>query len=411
MKLRAAWTVGLVLAVTVAFPRQEARADLVTDWNKTALEVTKAAKAGGNPASRALAMMHVAMSDAVNTVQGRYTRYAASMPAEPKASAEAAASSAARAVLMQLYPAQKAMIEEAFAASIKAIPDGAAKTEGVALGEKVAAAVRADRASDGTDEPDTYRPITTPGVWIPTTMPPFEQYARAKPWVLKSADQFRPGPPPALSSAVYARDYNETKTLGGAKSTARSPAQTQAVRFWTGDNFGDARQAVARQLVEAKKLDLADSARLFALLNMGIANSYIADWDAKFTYNRWRPMTAIRNGDQDGNDATERDAGWTPLNANPMHPEYPSQAAIIAGVSVGILEAVFGANPSTPVVATDVNDRKVQRRYANIRELADEINNVRVWGGIHFRTSLEVGYDMGRRIAVHMVENSLKPMN
>jgi hypothetical protein len=166
MKLRAAWAVGLVLAVAVAFPRQDARADLVTDWNKTALEVMKAAKAGGNPASRALAMVHVAVSDAVNTVQGRYTRYAATMPA---------ASSAARTILVQLYPAQKAMIEEAFdagraqgfgrgAASVKAIPDGAAKTEGVALGEKVAAAVQADRASDGTDVPDTYRPITTPGV-------------------------------------------------------------------------------------------------------------------------------------------------------------------------------------------------------------------------------------------------------
>jgi hypothetical protein len=164
-------------------------------------------------------------------------------------------------------------------------------------------------------------------------------------------------------------------------------------------------------LSEERKLTVAENARLFALLNMGIANTFVIDWDAKFHHNFWRPITAIRNGDQDGNDATERDAGWAPLNANPMHPEYPSQAAIIAGVSVGILEAVFGANPSTPVVATDVNDRKVRRRYSNIRELADEINNVRVWGGIHFRTSLEVGYDMGRRIAVHMVENSLKPMN
>jgi hypothetical protein len=409
MNLRAAWAVGLVLAVTVAFPRQDARADLVTDWNKTALEVTKAAKAGGNPASRALAMMHVAMSDAVNTVQGRYTRYAALMPAEPKASAEAAASSAARAVLMQLYPAQKAMIEEAFAASIKAIPDGAAKTEGVALGEKVAAAVQADRASDGTDEPDTYRPITTPGVWIPTTMPPFEQYARAKPWVLKSADQFRPGPPPALSSAVYARDYNETKTLGGAKSTARSPAQTQAVRFWTGDNFGDARQAVARQLVEAKKLDLADSARLFALLNMGIANSYIADWDAKFTYRFWRPVTAIRNGDLDGNDGTERDPGWAPLIATPMHPEYPSQASIASGVMAAILESVFGPSQGVTIVIADARDAKVQRTFKSVAELADEHRNIRIWAGIHFRNSLEVAQDMGKKIADYMIANTLKP--
>lgn len=120
-------------------------------------------------------------------------------------------------------------------------------------------------------------------------------------------------------------------------------------------------------------------------------------------------MTAIRNGDQDGNDATERDAGWAPLNANPMHPEYPSQAAIIAGVSIGILEGVFGANPTTPVVATDVMDAKLQRRFANVKQLADEVQNVRAWGGIHFRTSLDVGYDMGRKIAAFLLENSLKP--
>jgi hypothetical protein len=199
--------------------------------------------------------------------------------------------------------------------------------------------------------------------------------------------------------------------MGAAKSAKRTAEQTEAVKFWTQANLGPPWQDAARMLSEERKLTVAENARLFALLNMGIANTFVIDWDAKFHYNRWRPMTAIRNGDQDGNDATERDAGWTPLNANPMHPEYPSQAAIIAGVSVGIFEAVFGANPSTPVVATDVNDRKIQRRYANIGELAGEINNVRVWGGIHFRTSLEVGYDMGRKIAVYLVENSLKPMN
>ena len=187
--------------------------------------------------------------------------------------------------------------------------------------------------------PDNYRPITSPGVWVPTTPPIFAQYARAKPWVLTSADQFRPGPPPQLSSALYARDYNETKTLGGAKSTTRTAAQNEAVKFWTQANLGPSWQAAARQLSEAKKLSLAENARLFALLNIGIANTFITDWDAKFTYNFWRPVTAIRNGDMDGNDATERDAGWIALNDTPMHPEYPSQAAIISGLAVGVMEA------------------------------------------------------------------------
>ena len=144
---------------------------------------------------------------------------------------------------------------------------------------------------------------------------------------------------------------------------------------------------------------------------MGTANTFIIDWDAKFTYNFWRPVTAIRNGDQDGNDATERDAGWMPFNATPMHPEYPSQAAIISGVSMGILEAVVGPNPSAPVVVSDLMDPKVQRRFANVKEMADETKNVRIWGGIHFRNSLDVGDEMGRKIAVYLIENSIKPSN
>lgn len=182
------------------------------------------------------------------------------------------------------------------------------------------------------------------------------------------------------------------------------------MKFWTASNLGFW-QDVARDLSAAKKLSLADNARMFALLNVGIANTFVVDWDAKFTYNLWRPVTAIRNGDQDGNDATERDAGWTSLNANPLYPEYPSQAAMVAGVATGILEAVFGPKPAGPVTITDVADPKLQRRFADVQQLADEIRKVRVWGGIHFRNSVDVGYDMGRKIAVVLVENALKPSN
>jgi hypothetical protein len=398
-----------VLGLLMALATCVARADTATDWNQTAIEVMKAANIAGNPWTRTLAMMHVAMADATNAVQGRYTRYIATVPAVPSASAEMAAAAAARHILAQLYPNQKAQIDEAYAASLKTIPDGPVKSAGVTLGEQVAAAVQADRADDGTNVPDTYRPFTSPGVWVPTTPPLFEQYARAKPWVLKSADQFRPPPPPQLSSALYARDYNETKTIGGTKSTTRTPEQTAAVKFWTQANILPAWQAAARQLSAAKGLDLAENARLFALLNMGIANTFINDWDAKFTYNFWRPVTAIRNGDQDGNDATERDAGWTSFNAVPMHPEYPSQAAIVAGAAIGVIEAVFGAVPQVPVVASDLMDPKLQRRYGSVQQMADETMEVRIWGGIHFRNSLQVGYDMGKKIATYLVENSLKP--
>jgi hypothetical protein len=405
MKYSTVAGIGLLLVFAIC----TAHADTVTDWNQTAIEVMKGANAVGNPWTRSLAMVHVAMADAIDAVQGRYTRSIATVPSVPSAAAEVAAAAAARHILMQLYPNQKAQIEEAYAASLKTVPDGPAKSASVALGEQVAAAVEADRADDGTSVPDTYRPFTSPGVWVPTTPPLFEQYARAKPWVLKSADQFRPGPPPQLSSALYARDYNETKTLGSSKSTVRTPQQTEAVKFWTQSNFLPAWEAAARQLSAAKALGLAENARLFALLNMGIANTFINDWDAKFTYNFWRPITAIRNGDKDDNDATERDPGWTPLNTTPMHPEYPSQAAIVTGVVVAVLESVFGSNPAIPVTATDFDNPNLKREFKSIAEMADEMKNVRVWGGIHFRNSLEVGDDMGRKIAAYLMENALKP--
>ena len=340
------------IAIFIAVASGSAHADTVTDWNQTAIEIMKVAKVSANPWSRTLAMMHVAMSDAINSVQGRYTRYVATVAVVPGASADAAAASAAQQILLQLFPNQTAIINEAYAASLKPIPDGPAKGQGVALGEQVANAVQADRSADGTQVPDTYRPVTSPGVWVPTTRPAFAEYAQAKPWALTSADQFRPGPPPQLSSTLYARNYNETKNLGGAKSTTRTAAQTDAVKFWTQANLGPAWQAAARQLSAANGIGLAESARLFALLNMGVANTFIADWDAKFTYNAWRPITAIRNGDMDGNDATERNPGWTPMNDTPMHPEYPSQAAIGCGVVVGVLESVFGPKPAFPFTAT-----------------------------------------------------------
>jgi hypothetical protein len=399
-----ATVIGLMVALA-----SPARADVITDWNQAAVAAMKAANIAGNPWARNMAMLHVAMSDAVNSVQGRYTSHVSPGPTKPDASAEAAAAAAARQIMLQQVPGQKALIDRTYAETTKAIPDGAAKSEGVAIGERCATAVLADRASDGTSVPDTYRPLTTPGVWIPTTPPLFAEYARAKPWVLKSADQVRPGPPPDLKSALYARNYNETKEMGGAKSSKRTAEQTEAVKFWAQYNFNPTWQEVTRQLSAAKNLSLAENARLFALLNMGIANTFINDWDAKFIYNFWRPVTAIRNGDQDGNDATERDAGWTSLNAVPMHPEYPSQAGIMAGVAIGVIEAVFGSTPAVPVVASDLMDPKLQRRYSSVQQMADESQEVRIWGGIHFRNSLEVGYEMGKKIAAYLVENSLKP--
>jgi hypothetical protein len=384
------------------------QADVITDWNHTAADVMKAANVSGNPYTRAMAMVHVAMADAVNTVQGRYTRFTYNGPAAPRASAEAAAAAAAHDMLVRLIPTQKAKIDEVYAASLKPVAEGTAKKSGIEVGEQASAAVFADRANDATNVPDTYRPVTTPGVWIPTVLPLFPHYAQAKPWALERADVFRPAPPPALSSALYARDYNETRELGAAKSTKRTPEQAEAVKFWTQANLTPAWFTAADQLAAARKLDLADNARLFALLAMGLGNAFILDWDAKFQYNAWRPMTAIRNGDRDGNDATERDAGWTPLNQTPMHPEYPSQAGINNGTAVGVLHAVFGRGPAD-IVITDSADPKLKRSFTSVQQLSDEQKAVRVWGGVHFRNSVEVGEAMGRRNADFLTANTIKP--
>ena len=396
---------GIVAAEVLVAP---ARADVVTDWN-VITNALVANDVGNNPRLRTLAMVHVAMSDAINTVQNRYTRVVATVPLAPAASAEAAAATAARQILTQIYPGQKAKIEETYAASLRPIPDGPAKTEGIKLGMEVADAVQADRANDGTNAPDTYRPHAAPGAYVPTTPPLWEQYARAKPWVLKSADQFRPGPPPALSSAEWARDYNEVKSLGGTKSTARTAEQTQGGDVLGQRQFRPAWQAAARELATKKEMSLAECARLFALLNMGLANAYILNWDAKYHYNFWRPVTAIRNGDRDGNDATERDAGWTSFNPTPMHPEYPSQATYNAMTASAVLELVFGPLKAIPFTATDVRDAKRTRQFASLADMAEEQKNVRVWGGVHYWFAIRASEDVAPKAAAYLIENTLKP--
>ncbi len=342
----------VAIAIFIAVATGTAHADTVTDWNQTAIEIMKVA-GSGQPL-----VTHLGDDACCDVRCDQFsTRPLHALCGDNSFRAERLSRSRGRGgpqqILLQLLSQSKSYYQRGICDINQGHSRRSRKESGVTLGEEIAAAVQADRCGRWDEVADTYRPITSPGVWVPTTLPLFAQYAQAKPWVLNSADQFRPGPPPALTSEQYARDYNETKTIGGVKSNARTPEQTEAVKFWTQANLGPSWQAAARELSAAKKLSLAESARLFALLNMGIANTFINDWDAKFTYNFWRPITAIRNGDTDGNAATEREAGWTPLNATPMHPEYPSQAAIICGLAVRILEPVFGPNPAVRIVATD----------------------------------------------------------
>ena len=396
---------GIVAAALLVAP---ARADVITDWNVTTNALV-AKDVGNNPKLRTLAMVHVAMSDAINTVQNRYTRVVATLPAAPGASAEAAAATAARQILTQIYPGQKAKIEEAYAESLKAIPDGPARTEGIKLGIAVAEAVQADRANDGTNAPDTYRPHTTPGAYVTTTPPLWEQYARAKPWVLKSADQFRPGPPPVLSSAEWARDYNEVKSLGGTKSTARTPEQSEAVRFWDNVNFGPTWQAAARVLSIKKELPLAECARLFALLNMSLANAYIVNWDAKYTYNFWRPVTAIRAADADNNPETAADPNWLPeVGTTAPDPSYPGAHAVISGGGAAVLDSFFKGHHFNFTVTSEVLPG-VERSFDDFQDAAEEAALSRIFAGQHFRFDLTTGERLGREVADFVVDHLLTP--
>jgi PAP2 superfamily len=402
--------IALILTILAA-SSVAARADLITEWNAVVYDMMQAGNVEGAPAARILAIVHVSMADAINTAQNRYTRYAYQGKLQPGASPEAAVASAAHHALVSLFPAHRAKIEEVYAANIRAIADRQGKDAGAALGAEAAAAVIADRADDKTSVSDTYRPVTAAGVWIPTTPPLTAQYAHAKPWGFDRSDQFRPGPPPALGSAEYARDYNETKTLGGTRSTQRTHEQTEAVKFWSQPNLGLAWHQAARQLAIARRLELVECARLFALLSMAHANTFIVDWDAKFHYNFWRPVTAIRNGDIDGNESTERDAGWSPLNATPMHPEYPSQAAIQAGAASAVFAALLGNLAASPVVVVDSANPKIVRQFDSVDALAEEQRMVRIWGGIHFRSSLQASDYMGRAMVAHILKTVSRPVS
>jgi hypothetical protein len=406
---------SLARCVFVAFftliallPSVTARADAIGDWNQIANRTLADANVAGNARARAVAMTHAAMFEAVNAVEKRYTPIVARLDVAPGASATAAAAAAAHGILAQAAPGQKSRLDQALAEAVAGVADADARAAGIAVGERAASAIWADRQDDALSAPDTYRPHTTPGVWVPTTAPLSPEYARARLWGAARNDAYRPGPPPALNSAQYASDYNEVKSLGGRVSTTRTAAQTDAVRYWGQPNFTAAADQVTRQFTEARKLGLSESARLSAQMTMAVANTFMADWDAKFQYNFWRPVTAIRNGDQDGNDATERDAGWSPLNATPMHPEYPSQAAMIAAVIQAVIERHFGTDAG-PVTVADTANPQLKRTFASVADLATEMKEVRIWGGIHFRTSLATSAVMGKRIADDVIGAYMKP--
>jgi hypothetical protein len=383
-------------------------ADVVTDWNEKAVAfVTKRAMLPPQ-AERVMASMHVAIFDAINSIERRYQPYLIQVEAAKDTSKEAAAAAAAGAVLAGLHPDAAGEVRGALAAYLQAVPGGSDNIEAIKLGEAVAAKVLAARAEDGAAAPDTYRPKTRPGVYIPTPITASSMWPNVKPFALKSASQFRPAPPPALDSAQWATDYNEIKRLGGRASTERSARQSEDGRFWlfTGPQ---SYYPMVRRLAAARKMDLIDCARFMALVSVANADAFIAVFDAKYHYDFWRPITAIRNGDMDDNPATERDATWQPIDLTPMHPEYPCAHCITSAAVATLAEAVLGSADVPEVAMTSATLPGVTHRWTNLWVYADEVASARIWAGIHFRFSTRVGQEMGRKIGQHVVTTILQP--
>ena len=245
--------------------------------------------------------------------------------------------------------------------------------------------------------------------YVPTVFPASSTWNALKPFAIKSGDQFRPPAPPALTSAQWAKDYNEVKTLGGKAAGSRTPEQNDIARFWqlTGAATHD---PVTRQMSAAKNLDLLDNARLFALSAMACADAAIAIFDAKYAYNFWRPVTAIRNGDIDGNDATALDAGWEPMIATPMHPEYPCAHCAFQGTAAGVLQTLYG-DSALKFTLTSTTAPDVKRSFERLSDYVADVINGRIYEGVHYRSSGDAGAAMGRRIGEHVVQNFLKPAN
>jgi hypothetical protein len=388
-------------------PKARAGTQAVVDWNRTALAT--AVVSNGLREGHNLGLTQAAVFEAVNSITRRYRPYRVRIKAEGHESVVATVAAAAHAVLTARYPEQQATLDAALTDSLAEVPDGPAETGGVAVGKAAAAALLALRAGD---HPDTPTPGDGPGVWVPTPpsfSPPLEpSWGQVTPYVLRSGAQFRPPPPPKLTSRRYTRDYQESKAVGKDDSPTRTPWQTETARFWNATGAKLWNQPT-QQLVLAQGFEPTRAARAFALLNLAAADAIIATWDTKSSYWQWRPVTAIRAAATDGNPATVPDPEWTPLLVTPPYPDYVSAASTVAGTAEVVLGAVFGDRPGR-FTLTSPGLPGVTRSYHSFAAAAREDIDARVWSGIHWRTSDTTGRALGQRVARYTLHHALRPV-
>lgn len=380
------------------------QADVVLTWNQVLLEAIRLDATPPPMASRGMAMVSLAMYDTINAIEGT-PGYYVSLSAQPGSSADAAVASAAHRVLSYLYPGQQAFFDTQLAASLALVPNGVGKTDGIALGQNIAGAIIAIRATDGWNDFIDYVPGNQPGDWQPTA-PMFDvallpQWADLTPFALTSPDQFTPAGPPALDSAVYAAAFNEVKALGSATGSTRTADQTEIARFWA-DGSGTYTppghwNQIASQIALEQGNSLSANARLFAQLNVALADAGITAWDAKYQYEFWRPITAIHQADLDGNAATTKDATWTSFLITPPFPEYTSGHSTFSGAAAEILSTIFG--PTRAFTITSLGLPGVSRSFTSFEQAAQEAGKSRIYGGIHFEFSNQDGLTAGKALA------------
>ena len=409
--------VASVLAATAGFaiagPAQGFAGNIVVDWNATAISTALAAGEGPVPQTRSMAIVAVAVNDAVNAISRRHATYDVVTLPPSGASVDAAAAGAAHRALTLLYPSQAAVLDAALAASISKY--GIADFDpGLWFGESVAEQIVVRRSNDGAASAQfayTAPGAGSRGVWVPT--PParlpalLPGWGQVLPWVLRSGWQFRPDEGPSLTSERYTRDFNEVKELGSLTSATRTGQQTNIARFWL-TSAAVIWNGVLRVMAVDRALDASQAAHAFALLNVAGADSAIACWDAKYAFNFWRPITAIHNAAEDDNPSTAPDPAWAPLVPTPPFPEFTSGHTVISGAMATMLGLLFGDDPGVTFTVSSPTNAGFTRTWSRFSAGVEEVIDARVWSGIHFRTSDVAGARMGKQVARFVFEHALR---
>jgi hypothetical protein len=405
--------------------------DQVIQWNRILLGILRTP--GAQPATvhptRSMAIMHAAVYDAVNAIVKTHSDYLVHLRAPRHASVAAAAATAAHDVLVQLYPSQTSMLDADRAASLASIPDGPAKDQGARVGATAAAQILSRRSSDGSAAPPIpFTPGTNPGDYQLTppafAQPVFTHWQFVTPFALRRADQFRPGPPPALTSATYTAAFDEVRSLGEIGSTTRTADQTQIAKFW-GAPIQNYWNEIAQTAALQHGTTLPQNARLFALLDLSLADSVIAFYDAKYTYRTWRPVTAIRaegtaaaaaldaTSDEDPAESSAAEfrplaaeVDWTPLANTALDPSYPGAHAVVSAVGADVLASFFRSDHDSFAVTSEVLPG-IERSFTSFSAAADEASVSRIYAGQHFRFDQVAGQRLGRRIADYVLQNFL----